>query len=315
MRRRLLLLLSIVSLVGIHAQRIVTWNVENLFDVQHDTLKNDVDFLPEGLYHWTKGRYWNKLDNVSRTLAAIAEDAGWPMLVGMCEVENDTVLRDLTRRSPLRMAKYQYIHHEGPDQRGVDVALLYQPSLFDVEGSCPIRVPSEENGLRPTRDILHVWGRVLASDSLPLHVFVVHFPSRAGGSSSSSRNRMLAAETLCASLDSLRGQHVVVMGDFNAEPGDPIFRPIRERLVSLLPQKRRELRRAQGTYYYQGLWGFIDHILVSKELLPRIAEGKAHVARLPFLLNEKGVPWRTYQGPAYKGGYSDHLPLWADLVN
>jgi len=311
LKRFSLLLFVCVITLSIGAQKVMWYNVENVFDTQHDTLKNDVEFLPDGSYQWTPWRYWRKLDNVSRVIAAVAELGGWPMLVGMCEVENDTVLRDLTTRSPLRAAKYHYVHSEGPDLRGVDCCLLYQPSLFRLQGSEAIRVPSAENGLRPTRDILHVWGHLIRTDSL-LHVFVLHFPSRAGDSKSSTQNRMLAAETLCAALDKLSDQRILVMGDFNAEPGDPVFRPIMQRLVSLIPQKRKELKKAQGTYYYQGLWGYIDHVLVSSSML-ECCEPRAHVAKFPFLLTEKGVPWRTYQGPVYKGGYSDHLPLYVEL--
>lgn len=311
LKRFSLLLFVCVITLSLGAQKVMWYNVENVFDTQHDTLKNDVEFLPDGSYQWTPWRYWRKLDNVSRVIAAVAELGGWPMLVGMCEVENDTVLRDLTTRSPLRAAKYNYVHSEGPDLRGVDCCLLYQPSLFRLQGSEAIRVPSAENGLRPTRDILHVWGRLIRTDSL-LHVFVLHFPSRAGDSKSSTQNRMLAAETLCTALDKLSDQRILVMGDFNAEPGDPVFRPILQRLVSLIPQKRKKLKKAQGTYYYQGLWGYIDHVLVSSSML-ECCESRAHVAKFPFLLTEKGVPWRTYQGPVYKGGYSDHLPLYVEL--
>lgn len=311
LKRFSLLLFVCVITLSLGAQKVMWYNVENVFDTQHDTLKNDVEFLPDGSYQWTPWRYWRKLDNVSRVIAAVAELGGWPMLVGMCEVENDTVLRDLTTRSPLRAAKYNYVHSEGPDLRGVDCCLLYQPSLFRLQGSEAIRVPSAENGLRPTRDILHVWGRLIRTDSL-LHVFVLHFPSRAGDSKSSTQNRMLAAETLCDALDKLSDQRILVMGDFNAEPGDPVFSPILQRLVSLIPQKRKELKKAQGTYYYQGLWGYIDHVLVSSSML-ECCESRAHVAKFPFLLTEKGVPWRTYQGPVYKGGYSDHLPLYVEL--
>lgn len=311
-RLLLLLLFGAVSFPA-EAQCVMWYNVENLFDTRHDSLKNDQDFLPDGSYHWTPWRYWRKLDNISRVIAAMAEQDGWPMLVGMCEVENDTVLHDLTTRSPLRTAKYSYVHSEGPDLRGVDCCLLYQPTLFRVQGSEAIRVPSAENGLRPTRDILHVWGRTVRSDSL-LHVFVLHFPSRAGDSKNSTLNRMLATETLCVALDKLQGQRILVMGDFNAEPDDPIFRPIRQRLVSLIPQSRKELRKAQGTYCYQGLWGYIDHILVSPSM-QNSCEPRAHVGKFSFLLTEKGVPWRTFQGPVYKGGYSDHLPLYVEISN
>lgn len=293
------------------AQRMVWWNVENLFDCQHDSLKEDHEFLPEGEYHWTKGRYWKKLDNLSRTIAAIAGEGDWPMVIGMCEVENDSCLHDLTRRSPLRMAHYAYIHEEGPDERGVDVAMLYDSLQFHPLGHQSVTVPSAARGFRPTRDILHVWGLV---PSLPdtLYIIIVHLPSRAGSGRRGDVHRRLAVGTLCGLLDSLAGKNVLLMGDFNAEPDDRIFRSIKQRMCSLMPQSRGELRRAQGTYYFRRLWSFLDHILVSPSLQP-FMERRAKVGRFPFLLTEKGAPWRTYQGPIYQGGFSDHLPIWADL--
>jgi len=312
---RSLLSAALISFcIGAEAQRIVWWNVENLFDCQHDSLKEDQQFLPDGEYHWTKGRYWKKLDNLSRTIAAIAgEDDSWPMIVGLCEVENDTCLRDLTRRSPLRIARYAYIHEEGPDVRGIDVAMLYDSIQFRPSGHIAIRIPSVQNGYRPTRDILHVWG---TCPSLPdtLHIIIVHLPSRAGSGQKGEAHRRLAVATLCNLLDDLQGRSVLLMGDFNAEPTDRIFRDIREHLTSLMPQSRRELRREQGTYYFRRLWGFLDHILVSQSLLP-FMESHAKVGRFPFLLTEKGTPWRTFQGPIYKGGFSDHLPIWVDLLS
>ena len=293
------------------AQRIVWWNVENLFDCQHDSLKQDQDFLPGGSYHWTNGRYWKKLDNLSRTIAAIAGDGDWPMIVGMCEVENDSCLRDLARRSPLRMARYKYIHEEGPDTRGIDVAMLYDTLQFHPLGHKVIRIPSAEQGFRPTRDILHVWG---LPSSLPdtLHIIIVHLPSRAKSGRKGDAHRHLAVSTLCKTLDELKGKQVLLMGDFNAEPKDKIFREINIRLTSLMPQDRKELRQAKGTYYFRKQWGFIDHIFVSTNVLPLI-KGSVTVGKFPFLLTENGTPWRTYQGPSYKGGFSDHLPIWVDL--
>ena len=292
------------------AQRFAWWNVENLFDCQHDTLKNDHEFLPEGNYHWTKSRYWKKLDNLSRTIAAIAGDDAWPMVIGMCEVENDTVLRDLTRRSPLRRARYSYIHEEGPDKRGVDVAMLYQ---FRLLGHKAIRIPSEEHGFSPTRDILHAWG---LCPTLPdtLHIILVHLPSRANSGRQGEKHRRLAVSTLCSLLDELAGKSVVLMGDFNAEPTDKIFRSINQRMKSLVPQDKKELRRAQGTYFFRNVWGFIDHILVSPSMLA-LVEKSVTVGKFPLLLNERGTPNRTFQGPVYKGGISDHLPIWVDLLS
>ena len=293
------------------AQRVVWWNVENLFDCQHDSLKDDHEFLPEGSFHWTKSRYWKKLDDLSRTIATIAGDDGWPMVVGMCEVENDTVLRDLTRRSPLRRARYSYVHEEGPDVRGVDVAMLYDSLQFRLLGHEAIRIPYAENDFRPTRDILHAWG---ICPTLPdtLHLIVVHLPSRARSGRKGEAHRRLAVTTLCNLLDRLAGKDIILMGDFNAEPNDKIFRDIQLRLTSLMPQNRKELRQAQGTYYFRNLWSYLDHILVSASVLPYTSASVA-VGKLPFLLTEKGTPWRTFQGPVYKGGVSDHLPIWVDL--
>ena len=309
----ILALLMLLSCSESRAQRIMFWNVENLFNCEHDSLKEDYDFLPEGSYHWTRGRYWKKLDNLSRTIAAIADDGDWPMIVGLCEVENDSVLHDLTRRSPLRIAHYAYIHEESPDVRGVDVAMLYDSLQFHPFGHETIRIPSVEQGFRPTRDILHVWGTCSALPDT-LHLIIVHLPSRAGSGMKGERHRKLAVTTICNLLDGLAGKDVLLMGDFNAEPTDRIFRKIGKRLTSLMPQSRRELGQAQGTYYFRKVWGFLDHIFISARLLPFISE-KVAVGHFPFLLTEKGTPLRTFQGPIYKGGISDHLPIWTDLLS
>lgn len=296
-----------------NAQRIVSWNVENMFDCRHDSLKEDYEFLPEGSYHWTRGRYWKKLDNLSRTIAAIAGDDAWPMIIGLCEIENDTVLNDLTHRSPLRRARYAYVHEESPDIRGVDVAMLYDSLQFHLLGHKAIRIPSAQQGFRPTRDILHCWG-ICPSVPDTLHIIVVHLPSRASSGKEGENHRKLAVSTLCNLLENLRDKKVLLMGDFNAEPDDKIFRNINGYMTSLMPQSKKELRQAQGTYYFRKLWGFLDHILVSPNLLPYV-EKRASVGRFPFLLTEKGTPWRTFQGPIYKGGFSDHLPIWVDLLS
>ena len=313
MQRRLLFPFLLCLCLGMKAQRIVWWNVENLFDCQHDSLKQDTEFLPEGSYHWTRSRYWRKLDDLSRTIAAIADEGDWPMLVGMCEVENDTVLRDLTRRSPLRRARYAYIHEEGPDVRGIDVALLYDSLQFSPLGHKAVRIPSAEQGYRPTRDILHVWGLCPALPDT-LHIIITHLPSRAGSGRRGDAHRRLAVATLCSLLDELEGKDALLMGDFNAEPTDKIFREIGERLTSLMPQSRKELRQARGTYCFRKVWSFLDHILVSPSLLPFASE-RISVGRFSFLLTKEGTPSRTFRGPIYNGGISDHLPIWVDLLS
>lgn len=309
------MLLSFLLLYGtgeIMCQRytIMSWNVENLFDCRDDSLKNDEEFLPEAERRWTPWRYWRKLDQLARTIAAVEPQNGWPMLVGLMEVENDSVLFDLTRRSPLRRAGYDFLITQSPDERGIDVGLLYQPEVFRILRQDCVRVPSVQNGFRPTRDILHAVGLLPAGDTL--HVLAVHMPSRAGDSRQGSRHRTLAFNTLCSVLDSLRGEKVLLMGDFNAEPSDPIFRQLGEGMVSLMPQRKRELRKAKGTYVFRKQWSYLDHFFVSPALLPCVESG-ARVARFPFLLDENGFPFRTYRGPAYVGGISDHLPLFLSV--
>ena len=310
-------LLCLVVVLPVRSQGFLWWNVENLFDTVDDPRTRDEDFTPQGTYHWTGKRYWHKLDNVSRTIAAVADAGnGWPAVIGMCEVENDTVMRDLCKRSPLRKAGYKYRITHGPDARGVNVALLYRSRDFRLIHCHGIRVPSAKQRLRPTRDILYATGIV---PWLPdtLHLLLVHFPSRAGGGKEGKQNRMLAARTLRHAVDSIQyapggGRRLIlVMGDFNAEPGDEIFPVLMPELVSLVPQKKSELSKPIGSYCYKGHWGYLDHVMVSKSM-SRYVQQRVNVGRFPFLLDKKGFPWRTYRGPSYQGGYSDHLPVWVE---
>ena len=312
---RFFILSFLFLLCGINEARcqrftIMSWNVENLFDCHDDPLKDDGEFLPESERRWTPARYWRKQDQLARTIAAVEPQNGWPLLVGMMEVENDSVLFDLTRRSPLRRAGYDFLVTQSPDVRGIDVALLYQPKLFRLLAHCSVRVPSAQNGFRPTRDILHATGLLPSGDTL--HVVAVHLPSRSGNSRQSARHRRLAMSSLCTVLDSLQGKKTILMGDFNAEPSDPLFQMLEERMISLMPQSKSELRKARGTYVFQGQWGFLDHIFVSPALKPQ-AEPQAKVGAFPFLVDKDGHPFRTFRGPYYAGGVSDHLPVFVEM--
>ena len=298
--------------------RLMTWNLENMYDCQDDTLREDEEFLPESERQWTWGRYWAKVEEVSRVVMGVGEDAP-PALVALQEVENDSVMRDLTMRGSLRALSYRYVMTDGPDRRGVDVALMYQPLLFQLLGSESWRVPSLDYGLRPTRDLLHAWGQTPCGDTL--HVVVCHLPSRLGGRMG-KRNRKLAAETLRSRTDSLLSVcsdcKLVVMGDFNAPPSDAVFKKILRQvpLVDLVPQKRRPV---EGTYRFQGNWSWIDHILVSPRLFALQRTSPAlHLYAAPWMrrmmTDGTWYPRRTYMGTHYAGGVSDHLPLYFDLV-
>ena len=304
-RRGLLAALCMVASMGMaQPHTLLTWNVENLFDCRHDTLKNDLEFLPNSNRRWTVQRYRRKLVQTARLIASVTPENGWPLLVGLQEVENRQVMDDLTRQSPLAKVGYAYVMTDSPDERGIDVALMYRPDAFHYLSHRSVRVPSVENGLRPTRDILVVKGVVEGVDTL--HVAVVHLPSRAGESRAGSRNRMLAASTLRSVADSLHGKRLLVMGDFNAEAGDPIFEQLCPPLHDMMPSTRRH--RPQGTYYFQRQWATLDHMLASDSLLPFLPT-EARIVDLPFLKDKDGHPWRTYRGPTYTGGTSDHLPV------
>lgn len=316
--------------------RVMFWNVENLFDCEHDSLKQDMEFLPASLRAWHTGRYKKKIADIARVITAVGE---WeaPALVGLCEVENNRVMTDLTRYSPLKAYGYRYVMTDSPDERGIDVALLYQRDKFKLLKSACIR-PYLGKGKRPTRDILHVTGLISSFDTLD--VFVAHFPSRSGGEKETEPNRTRVAQMLRDAVDSLmciRSEpRIIIMGDFNDYPdnrsvthvlraGIPASESDDHALYHLLARKVSEGRKSgYGSYKYRGEWGLLDHLIVSGRLLNASGqvytnESKAHVARFPFLLTDDekygGVqPYRTYNGMKYQGGYSDHLPVYVDLL-
>lgn len=305
-----------VGLLLVSLFTFVELNCENLFDCRHDSLKNDVEFLPEGRYHWSPNRYWEKLNHVGQTIVSCGDSPeGWsaPALVALCEVENDSVLHDLTRRSLLRKGHYDYVMTSSPDERGIDVALLYSPYSFALLNWRPVRIPPVD-GMRPTRDLLYASGVVEGGDTL--HVVVLHFPSRRGGEHRSRPFREQAARTLCAIIDSVRAvssaANIVVAGDFNDYSQSPSVRMIVSQGLLDVSADARGSHGAKGTYRYRGSWGSLDHILLSPALAARVSECFIHDA--PFLLEEDttygGVkPFRTFLGPLYRGGFSDHLPL------
>ena len=200
--------------------RVMFWNVENLFDTQDDPQKNDNEFLPDAARHWTYPRYRDKLTKVAQTIVAAGPECV-PDLVGLCEVENDSCLDDLTRRSPLHEAGYRYVMTHSPDRRGIDVALLYQRSTFRLLHHQSIRIPQGAvKRSTPTRDILHVAGKLQSGDTLD--VMVCHLPSRSGGKARTEPFRMVEADIIARTADSLvqvrQHPYLIVMGDFNDYP-------------------------------------------------------------------------------------------------
>lgn len=316
-----------------HNFRVMFYNVENLFDTKHDSLKNDYDFLPGGFMNWSNWKYWEKQRNIGRVITAVGQMHS-PALVGLCEVENDSVIFDLTKRSPIRTQEYEFIMTNSPDLRGIDVALLYQQHQFKLIEKNEYEVPRSNIKTRPTRNLLHAVGEVISGDTLD--VFVCHFPSRYGGQLVSEARRIDAAQLLRNKADSLfttrHNAHIIIMGDFNDLPNNKSIlkvlnaQNINEKhntneLYNMFLHRINE--RDFGTLKYQGQWGVFDQFIVSGNLLMenssiRIKNNKAHIFKANFLTekDEKhgGVrPYRTSLGPRYIGGFSDHLPIYIDL--
>ena len=290
----------------------VELNCENLFDCQHDSLKQDTEYLPEATRHWTKKRYWKKLDNIAQELLSCVND-GIPDLIALCEVENDSVMRDLTKRSLLRNAGYDYVMTNSPDVRGIDVALLFSPfSFLPISHQCLRVTPVKD--MRSTRDILYVCGKVLSGDTL--HVFVVHAPSRYGGERYSRPFRQAVVNRLCQSLDSIQNvspdAHILIAGDFNDNADGKVLRQLCQHRLHNLTKDARGANGVRGTYRYKGKWESIDHIFSSPSIYNKVDTAYIHAPL--FLLEEEKQyggykPFRTYNGMRYQPGYSDHLPL------
>lgn len=322
--------------------RVLWWNVENLFDTVPDLTADDRTFLPGAERQWDSRRYWAKQGALARVLLAAGGVA--PLdLVGLGEVENDSVVRDLCRRTRLARLAYDYIVTQGADRRGIDLALLYQPARFALIGHRAYRVPFDTVRGRPTRDLLLVSGRIPGGDTLD--VLLAHFPSRRGGAARTTAYRDRAARLAAYLADSVAHcrtrPHVLLMGDLNAEPADPCLRALTKGRLVLVstaarptPQEGHE--DIEGTYFFRGRWQRIDHMAVAEGMLsasetsadafapPRAAQGTLRTSPADcrifapdFLLERRFPighrPRRLYLGPVYHGGVSDHLPIMLDL--
>lgn len=337
MRRLLFILLFLIvyftEIVPQNDFRVMFYNVENLFDTKNNPLKNDNDFLPDGFRRWTPWKYWEKLRNITRVITAVGGMQS-PALAGLCEVENDSVLFDLTKRSPLRVQEYEYIVTDSPDERGINVALLYQRHQFRLIEFKEYEVISDDKNARPTRNILHATGSVVSGDTLD--VFVCHFPSRSNGFRETEPARIRAASLLRGKTDTLfslrKSANIIIMGDFNDNPNNKsiskalgaksIHSPLRsDQLYNLF--LHRVKKRNFGSYKYKGKWDLFDQFMVSGNMLIKnngiqVINNEAHIYNAGFLLEDDvrytgKKPYRTNLGPRYIGGFSDHLPVYMDL--
>lgn len=311
--------------------RLAFYNIENLFDTINDPLTNDDEFTPSGTKGWYFSRYLEKLDHIYKTITALGE---WdpPAVVGFCEIENRSVLYDLVSKTPFIKHGFEIIHQDSPDKRGIDVGLIYHPKLFKPISFKAIRVDITKDSSSTTRDILYVSGKIFKKDTV--HIFINHWPSRSGGQAKSEPRRIIAAETLRIQVDSIlklnANANIVILGDFNDEPGDKSIYETLGAKEDTIPKSGNILfngmysyfKQEIGTEKFQEHWHCLDQIIMSYSLLNKknnVLMSSPTIFRASWLIepDEKYLgekPFRTYAGPKYTGGYSDHLPVYVDLI-
>jgi hypothetical protein len=302
------------------------YNVENLYDTLNDPQVDDEEFLPGGKNQWTGDRYERKLNNLARVIDSLG---GGPSVLGLCEVENRLVLEDLCSKKRLKEKGYGILHHNSPDRRGIDVAMLYKKADFEPLYTQFIRVALADDPEFITRDIFLVHGQLGKEE---IYLFVNHWPSRRGGEDVSKPKRMAAAKALRHSIDTILAKKpkaaIVVMGDLNDEPTDA---SLVEGLKASGNPKSGDLfntmyalkEKGDGSHSYKEQWGMLDQLIVSSSLLnPKTGlhwqVGSSQVYR-PVWMHDKyskhqGAPYRTYVGPKFIGGYSDHFPVYMVLT-
>jgi predicted extracellular nuclease len=298
------------------------YNLENLFDFHRNKYILDKDFTEAGKKQWNEARYLKKLNKLSNAISRIGyeETGSLPELIGVAEAENEKVLQDLTAQPKLKDGNYDFIHYEGPDERGIDVALIYNKRAFAVEDSYPITIHLEDDrGVRDTtRDILYIRGKLAG---VKVDIYVNHWPSRRDGVKQTHNKRVKVAGQLRAHLESLRDENrkLIIMGDFNDESQDDSLQVINDPgIINATESLKKNYR---GSVNHKFKWGLFDQILLSDNLVNDIPGElyfyKANIYDDIMLRQWKGKyrgqPARTFVGNRYMGGYSDHFPVYVIL--
>jgi predicted extracellular nuclease len=334
MKKIVILVLMLSTAAALQAQKKLTvmfYNTENFFDTENDPTKNDEEYLPDSKLKWDEKKYQNKIDHISQVIDSVA-GPGFPSLIGLCEVENEKVLKDLCSRSGMKSMDYGILITSGQDDRSIDVGLLYDKSQFELKGWQSVNVTSPEIPDYKTRDVL--FATFSFNKKEVLHVFVNHWPSRRDGEEKSEPKRIYAAKIVRAKIDSLLKAdpkaRILIMGDFNDHPDNNSINSTL--MAKSKPTAKNELlnlyyqidKDKKGSHYFDKEWRSLDQIIVSQGFLKNkkglCFDGKsAFVYKKDFILykNEKTGeerPNRTYGGEKYFNGYSDHLPVYIQLT-
>ena len=309
------------------------WNFENLFDIYNDPETHDDEFTPEGIKKWNETKYQKKLYNLERVIfdmAAINKD--YPIVIGVSEIENRSVLEDLVSQPKLKGAKYRVCHYDSPDARGVDVAFLYRADVFKLEGSDNIKLNVPELPNFRTRDLVVMWGTI---EGEPFYFLVSHWPSRLGGKEASQFKRDACAKQIREIKDSLLQANpatkVVVMGDFNDDATDASLTKVMGAKGKIKELQTGDffnpyyqmLKAGLGTLAYQDSWNLFDNICVTENLVNgtygnlRLIKGKKFYGNIftrPYMLQQegqyKGYPLLTFVTNNFQNGFSDHVPVY-----
>ncbi|QNM84778.1 endonuclease [Polaribacter pectinis] len=304
---------------------IAFYNVENLFDTIDDPKTLDDDYTLDGKYKWTNKRYKIKLKKLGSVISQLGMNRSKnpPAIVGLVEVENAKVVDDLVNATNLRKHHYGFVHHDSPDERGIDVALLYNKLVFEFLSSETFVLEIEnEPGVRDyTRDVLKVTGNLHGE---LIHVLVNHWPSRRDGYEATEPKRLKAAALNRTIISQIKDKNydakIIIMGDFNDDPASISLKNLTSDDF-INPMEKLLNKEKFGTSTYNKKWNLFDQIIFSKNFLEK-KEGKLYFKHAEVFNKKwlkvfkgklKGSPFRTYIGPWYQGGFSDHFPVYAFL--
>ena len=303
--KTLLLCLLLAANQPADSIKVLFWNVENFFDWRNDsTSVSDAEFSSQGARRWTRKRFTAKCNAIAKAILW----AGVPDVIGLAEVENARVLKRLLQETALRKLDYRIVHFDSPDTRGIDVALLYRASRLELVSAKPCHLYAEDSTVLTTRDILLTQLRTGAGSEIAF--LVNHHPSKYGGAAASEPRRRTALMRLKQLADSLQADgspRILAMGDMNDTPENPLF----QLLTPALENRAADLhRQGEGTIKYEGRWELIDMFFASSSA----RTGPMRILQIPFLMTRDGThtgtkPLRTYSGPRYNGGVSDHCPI------
>ncbi len=300
------------------------YNLENFFDTKNDPNTFDDAFTPKGIMHWVAKRYFNKSKKIGFVISRLGleETDISPAFIGLGEVENKRVLKDLIQSKYLKKLPYDFVHYDSEDRRGMDVALLYRKDMVQVleSNTYPVILYKNDGTAYKSRDILYVKARL---DKQIFHLFINHWPSRREGDRESDNKRLKAAQYLRELINYISYEEdnakIVVLGDFNTDPDD---QNIESELVhpDLFNPAKRTFQKGNGSLRHQKVWHLFDQIMLSRNFI----SGQAGFAFSSFNIFKpdylkvwhgkyKNIPFRTYKGTKYQNGYSDHFPVYCVL--